>query len=131
MSGFRYIIASTITVQTIIQNNNDKMQEKMRLKTKHFQAEQAKGRGKDGQEKDQKKQDRQKKIQEFIEKNEKKVEERKEPAGDGVRGDDPDGDHNRSLLEIESKDTEFNDDESNKDGFIGGKDAWGEEDAEA
>ena len=37
MSGFRYIIASTITVQTIIMNNNERMNEKMRLKTKHFQ----------------------------------------------------------------------------------------------
>ena len=42
MSGFRYIIASTITVQTIIMNNNERMEEKMRLKTKHFQEQEIK-----------------------------------------------------------------------------------------
>jgi hypothetical protein len=36
ISGFRYIIASTTTVQNIIKNNNEKINEKMRLKTKHF-----------------------------------------------------------------------------------------------
>lgn len=34
MSGFRYIIASTVTVQNIMKANNDRIDEKMKLRTK-------------------------------------------------------------------------------------------------
>ena len=37
MSGFRYIIASTITVQTIMKNNNQIMDDKLKQRTKTFQ----------------------------------------------------------------------------------------------
>ena len=37
MSGFRYIIASTITVQTIMKNNNQIMDDKLKARTKTFQ----------------------------------------------------------------------------------------------
>ena len=37
MSGFRYIIASTITVQTIMKNNNQIMDDKLKERTKTFQ----------------------------------------------------------------------------------------------
>jgi len=87
MSGFRYIIASTITVQTIIQNNNEKMQEKMRLKTKHFVAEQTKLQGKGAQEKEKKDQERKKKIKEFIENDQKKKREAEEEKMAAARHD--------------------------------------------
>ena len=37
MSGFRYIIASTVTVQNIMKANNDRIDEKMKIRTKHMQ----------------------------------------------------------------------------------------------
>ena len=33
MAGFRYILASTLTVQTIMKNNHDGMEHKMKVRT--------------------------------------------------------------------------------------------------
>jgi len=36
MSGFRYIIASTVTVQEIMKKNDEKLEEKMKKQTKQI-----------------------------------------------------------------------------------------------
>jgi len=44
MAGFRYILASTLTVQTIMKNNNERMEEKMKIRTKNIIKEEQKSK---------------------------------------------------------------------------------------
>jgi len=46
MSGFRYIIASTATVQQIMKTNNEIMESKLQKRTREFQEHQVKLKGK-------------------------------------------------------------------------------------